>query len=123
MSAAADMRALIARLRDLSEAAVPGAEWFQASDLAKVNFIDNSAAKLVAALTPERVLALCAMAEKGASIESAVSRLQGEVLALPSDDSRANDEFSDRRSAYLSAHDNALNAAAALVRNAFVECD
>ena len=113
------MPQLIALLRKLSTAAVPGAEWFKVSDLAQVSFIDASASRLLAALTPERVLALCDLAERAAVIESAARRLQGDILGLSCDDSRANDEFSDRRSAYCSAHDAALKAAVALVSNAF----
>lgn len=101
--------------------AVPGAEWFRLQDLSQASNIDLSAAKLVSELDPAFVIELCRLAALGLAIEPVMSRLHGDIMNIPCDESKANDEFNDRRSAYQHAHRDARHAAAELAAAAFVE--
>lgn len=114
------VQAVIEQIEALASKAVPGAEWFKVDDLNQVSFIDQSAAKLISALTPDTVLALCKLAAKGLEVDSVVSQLHADVMNIQCDESKANEEFTDRRTAYLHAHRDARHAAAELVAGAFI---
>ncbi|HBO5514560.1 TPA: hypothetical protein L4559_003453 [Pseudomonas aeruginosa] len=101
--------------------AVPGAEWFRPQDLSQASNIDLSAAKLVSELDPAFVIELCRLATLGLAVEPVMSRLHGDIMNIPCDESNANEEFSDRRSAYQHAHRDARHAAAELTAAAFFE--
>jgi hypothetical protein len=113
------VKAVIDQIEALASKAVPDAEWFNADDLAQVSFIDQSAAKMISVLPPDIVLALCKLAAKGLEIDSVISQLHADVMNIQCNESNANDEYSDRRTAYLHAHRDARHAAAELVSVAF----
>ncbi len=101
--------------------AVPGAEWFREEDLRHVNNIDSSAAKLISELEPDFVIELCRLAKLGLAVGPVMSQLHGDIMNIPCEVTKANDEFNDRRSAYLHAHRDARHAAADLAAAAFAE--
>lgn len=101
--------------------AVPGAEWFREQDLIHASNIDCSAAKLVSELDPAFVIELCRLAKLGLAVDPIMSRLHAGIMNIPCEESKANDEFNDRRSAYQHAHRDARHAAAELAAAAFAE--
>lgn len=101
--------------------AVPGAEWFREKDLSHASNIDASAAKLVSELDPEFVLQLCKLAKLGLAVEPVMCRLHADIMNIPCDASKADDEYNDRRSAYQNAHRDARHAAAELAAAAFYD--
>lgn len=55
------------------------------------------------------------LALRAGKLGEVMPRLSDAIINLPCDDSRANDEWSDRRSAYYSGHQDACRAVAELV--------
>lgn len=57
------------------------------------------------------------LALRADKLGAVMPRISDEIMNIPCDDSRANDEWSDRRSAYYQGHRDACRAAADLVAN------
>jgi len=117
-----DDKQLLERIQTVenkADKAHPDAEWFTEKNLSHISNVDKSAARLIAELDPRFVLQLCRLAKLGLAVEPVMSRLHAEIMNLPCDESKANEEFNDRRSAYQHAHRDVRHAAAELTAAAF----